>query len=857
MIKNLIGILNKSKGDDDLKKASPKSARTAQIIIFVNGILLTGIIFAFLIVFTKEIIKDEHTYIADHTVQNFLNVADNLTAVMRESSNTLAMTQDINRTMQVTRNHPAADLYELLWYSEKPDNNSTKNHRLISDEKLEFLYNAFISDNRVVNEAQKFMEQNSIRPNEVFIFESSIRDKNTGKSLSLLALNIQEASYPNGFLFGFVDVGALFESSFKNSSKYLAQITLQNTAFSESSWEFKLANNSDIPKDETQLFFLDVWQSNFEFALIFNNTHKLYFLNHIPIFFGVFGLLLTIAATFYIYNHQAQSNALASMNIELEKKNNALRNQISERARLNEALEQSEKENKSIIDAVSDIIFEVNIEGEILFLSASWRKVTGFDPDEFKGHELFSLLHPQDQQQQLKDFQLLIKGQKQAYRSFTRLRTSDGTHRAVEIAMSMIRQDQNNNLRVVGTLTDVEERRRAERALGEAEKKYRTIVENAAGGIYQLTPEGIYLSANPALARILGYESPEHALREIKNAFSMVYVDPKERQDIIEELSTQVNFYNCEAEVYKKDGSKIWVSENIRSVKDDNGSLLYFEGSMEDITQRKESEIALIEAKMNSDLANRAKSEFLANMSHELRTPLNSIIGFSEIIKNEVFGPIEEKSYWEYAKHINESGQNLLKVINEILDISRIEAGDRQLNESRVKIASVISECLEMLSAKIEANKMNIIDNSENVPTVLAEKLAIKQIIMNLLSNAIKFTPNGGRVTISYDVDLHGELRVSFTDTGIGLEDNQIQKAMSPFGQINSELDRSESGTGLGLTLVNSLIKMHGGRFELLSQKGIGTTATIIFPVDRVVVQKDREITNDTKSIEDDNQNNT
>lgn len=832
--------LSKERNREEQERSSFKSVRTAQIIIFVNGILLTAIIFAFLVVFTKDIIKDEHTYIADHTAQNFLNVADRLTSVMRETNNAYLISNDLEQANAVAKKHPAIDMFEILWVAQG-SNSVWGYEKLLSGENYENIYSAFINRDRIVNEVQQFMQSRDVSPNEIFIFETSIRDKDSGRSLSLLVIHNKLQGKPESFIFGYVDMNALFESSFKNSSKYLAQIFLKNTSSSENAWQFDLIQQSDIPRDEWQLFFLDVWQSGFELGLVFNSTHKLYFLHQIPVLFGLFGVLLTIAATFYMYHHQAQANTLASMNNELERKNNALRNQISERAKLNEILQQSEKENKAIIDAVSDIIFELNIEGEILFLSASWRKVTGFDPDQFSGHELFGLLHPQDQQQQIKDFQLLIKGQKQAYRSFTRLRTSDGTFRAVEIAMSMIRQDQNNNLRVVGTFTDVEERRRAERALSEAEKKYRTIVENAAGGIYQLTPEGIYLSANPALARILGYSSPEETLREVKNAFQVVYVNSKERSDIIQELSGNVNFYNCEAEVYKKDGSRIWVSENIRAVKDDNGSILYFEGSMENITHRKQAEIELLEAKMNSDLANRAKSEFLANMSHELRTPLNSIIGFSEIIKNEVFGPIQERSYWEYAKHINESGQNLLKVINEILDISRIEAGDRQLNESRVQLDNVISECLEMLGSKIENNKMNVINAVQGMPKVLCERLAIKQVFMNVLSNAIKFTPNGGRITISYEVDLHGELRVSFTDTGIGLEKDQIEKAMSPFGQINNELARNESGTGLGLTLVNALIKMHNGRFELLSQKGIGTTASVIFPVDRVLIHKEDE----------------
>lgn len=161
------------------------------------------------------------------------------------------------------------------------------------------------------------------------------------------------------------------------------------------------------------------------------------------------------------------------------------------------------------------------------------------------------------------------------------------------------------------------------------------------------------------------------------------------------------------------------------------------------------------------------------------------------------------------------------------------------LNEEVVDVAQVMQDSLELLAAKIESNQMHILNSLKDVPRVVGEELAIKQIFMNLLSNAIKFTPSGGRVTLSYEVDSHGELQILITDTGIGLDDHEIEKALSAFGQIDSEMNRSGSGTGLGLTLVNALMKMHGGRLELFSQKGVGTTASITFPVERISISQD------------------
>jgi signal transduction histidine kinase len=285
-------------------------------------------------------------------------------------------------------------------------------------------------------------------------------------------------------------------------------------------------------------------------------------------------------------------------------------------------------------------------------------------------------------------------------------------------------------------------------------------------------------------------------------------------------------------------GRIIWINENARAVKDEDGTILYYEGSIEDITQRKEAEIALIEAKLNSDLASRAKSEFLANMSHELRTPLNSIIGFSEIIKSEALGEIENKPYVDYAGDIHNSGTRLLNVINEILGISKIEAGERQLNETVVDISKITQTCIDLMANKIE-NRHIQVNNliADTTPHIVAEELALKQILMNLLSNAIKFTPENGSITLSADYD-GTDIRLSITDTGVGIDEVDIPKALSPFGQIDSTLARSNAGTGLGLTLVDSLIRLHDGSLELISQKGFGTTVTITIPEKRVAAKK-------------------
>ena len=386
---------------------------------------------------------------------------------------------------------------------------------------------------------------------------------------------------------------------------------------------------------------------------------------------------------------------------------------------------------------------------------------------------------------------------------------------------------------------DIEERRKAEKALAEAERKYRNIIENALAGIYQMTPEGQFISANPALANMLGYETPYELMQSITDFAAQCHVDASRRYQLAELLEKDGAFNNYEVPLKHKNGHTIWVNVSARLVKDEEGATHYYEGIMEDITQRREAEIALKEAKLESDIANRAKSEFLANMSHELRTPLNAIIGFSEIIKNEVFGPVGHKEYNEYAADIHNSGRRLLKVINEILDVSKIEAGERQLNENLVNIEKVVQTCCSLIVPKLESSSIKLENMlGEDTPKIIGEELAIKQMVMNLLSNAVKFTPAGGQITISCDVRKNGSCRLNIKDTGVGMAADQVEKAISPFGQLDTKLSRANSGTGLGLTLVNSLIKLHGGSLDIKSKENKGTTASLVFPSKRVALNK-------------------
>lgn len=254
------------------------------------------------------------------------------------------------------------------------------------------------------------------------------------------------------------------------------------------------------------------------------------------------------------------------------------------------------------------------------------------------------------------------------------------------------------------------------------------------------------------------------------------------------------------------------------------------------LRRRRAVEKSLILAKQEAELADRTKSEFLANISHELRTPLNAIIGFSEVIVNEVDGPIGNPKYQEYATHICDSGKHLLGIINEILDLSKIESGQAELMEETFAPQDSVQAAIRLVSAQSMSADIDVaLQDSSEVPDFYGDPRLLKQIVINLVSNAVKFTEPGGQVTVSLDAVLEGGLRIIIQDTGVGMTADELAIAIKPFRQVENAYKRSRPGTGLGLPLALALTELHGGTMTLASEPGQGTTVTVTFPAARSV----------------------
>ncbi|MET0841012.1 MAG: PAS domain-containing sensor histidine kinase [Methyloceanibacter sp.] len=378
--------------------------------------------------------------------------------------------------------------------------------------------------------------------------------------------------------------------------------------------------------------------------------------------------------------------------------------------------------------------------------------------------------------------------------------------------------------------------RRSEGAVRAGEERYRLLAENANDLITRHDEKGRIVFASLAAQQLLG-EPAQKILGD--GLFECVHV--ADRPAYLTALSrSQTNGEPIAVEFRLRRGSPgenaryIFVEMRCRPMQPADCEALDRPGIVavtRDITDRKAQEAELTRARDEAESASRAKSQFLANMSHELRTPLNAVIGFSEILNRELFGALEAR-YRDYARLIHESGEHLLNVVNDILDMSKIEAGKFDIVKEPFEVASLVRSCCDILRHTAERRGLTLIaDVAPGIPELPADKRACKQMLLNVIANAIKFTKEGGWVRVSARL-ARGNVELVVADNGIGIAAEDLPKLGNPFVQANNSYDRSYEGAGLGLSVVKGLARLHGGRFELESTLGQGTTAIIVLPLD-------------------------
>jgi PAS domain S-box-containing protein len=375
-------------------------------------------------------------------------------------------------------------------------------------------------------------------------------------------------------------------------------------------------------------------------------------------------------------------------------------------------------------------------------------------------------------------------------------------------------------------------RRRAEAALALSEERYRVLAESAQVGIWQVTPDGRSIYLNRAMCRLLEISEPSDVAEGYER-----FLTPESVARLHDERLSRMEGRRStyELELIGRLGTRRFVQVSGAPLYDERGRVASLIGTFTDITVHKQSEAQLRAAKEEAEAASRAKSEFLAMMSHELRTPLNAIIGFSEMMLEHVFGSVGDPRHEDYITAIHGSGKRLLEMINNILDLSKVEAGKLDLREDVVSVEGAVRDCLKLFESQVAGAGIALSLGVANPDLRLrCDRQMFERILMNLVSNAIKFTPNGGRVDVRADLEERGSLALVVSDTGVGVSKTDIETALSPFGQVESLLTRRHEGTGLGLPLSRILMEKHGGELIFESELGRGTTVTARFPKERV-----------------------
>lgn len=383
---------------------------------------------------------------------------------------------------------------------------------------------------------------------------------------------------------------------------------------------------------------------------------------------------------------------------------------------------------------------------------------------------------------------------------------------------------------LLGVIREVTGEVEAQRQLKESEATYRLIMEEATDMITRHDRAGQATYVSPAVKQILGYEP-----HEVIGQRSIDFAHPDDIADIValsRDAELTGSMATFEHRRRHRDGHYVWLESRVRFlVHADTGLPDGAIAISREIGRRKEFEQELLAARERAEHANQTKSRFLANMSHELRTPLNAIIGFSDIMVREMFGPIGNERYAEYVRIVNDSGALLLDLINDVLDMSRIEAGKYRLNVERLDMREPIDAVVQMLSNRATEKRLTIETVLPQATLhAVADRRVLMQVLLNLLSNSVKFTMPGGRIEIGATGSSE-DVRLWVSDTGIGIPPEFLSRVAQPFEQVSNELARSHGGSGLGLALVKSLVALHGGTFSIASVLGEGTCVTVTLPL--------------------------
>jgi PAS domain S-box-containing protein len=504
---------------------------------------------------------------------------------------------------------------------------------------------------------------------------------------------------------------------------------------------------------------------------------------------------------------------------------------VTERKLAEERLRESQSLLRTIIDAVPAIVNLKDRHARFLLVNRYQARAYGMEPEQMIGHTLEEVLGtPQGRLFTASDLGVLASGEPLLNYELEWIDRFGLTH-VMLVSKVPLKDSSGASTHLVSVALDITERRRMEesalRLLAAIETAPELFVIYDADDRIAVTNKH-FREINRAApgSAAMGMTFEEHIRRIVKAGLVPEAIGREE-----EWIAWRLQRHRNPAgpfEIRRQHGRTVRINEH----RLPDGSTVVMSA---DVTDLKRIETELRAAKEEADLANRAKTEFLANMSHELRTPLNSIIGFTDILVNRRFGR-DDPRYDSYLKDVNDAGRDLLRLINDIIDISRIERGQLVLSERNVDVPRLMTACYRLVLGRAHEAQVRIdLNLPKDFPALHADELRVKQALLNVLANAVKFTPEGGRIAFGAAVEQDGGITFTVKDTGIGIRAEEIPKVMSLFGQADGSLARKYDGAGLGLPMTRSLMELHGGEMKLESTPGVGTAVHLRFPKTRSV----------------------
>lgn len=506
----------------------------------------------------------------------------------------------------------------------------------------------------------------------------------------------------------------------------------------------------------------------------------------------------------------------------------AIKSDVTEKKKTEDALRESEEKLRNVIEHSNEMFYIHDTEHILKYVSPQAEEILGYSPKKLLVKWTSLTTDNLINKKGFKITEEAIKTGKKQDEYLLELKRKDGKKIFVQIAESPLKDEYGKVTGIAGALRDVTEKLKTEKALKESEERFRGLYENALLGIYRTAPSGKILLANPALLKLLGYET----LEEFKgiDASLALYEKPSTRNLFREIINNSEEIQGFETIAKKKDGTKFYIRESARAIKDEEGNIQFYEGIIEDITNQKEAEQKLIEAKETAESSDRVKTEFLAQMSHEIRTPINVILSFSNLIRDEVRGLISQELSNSFSI-IDSASRRMIRTIDLILNMSQLQTGAYKLKKTRLDIyQDILTQLYPEFSGLAHEKDLKLVINKKvEDPIIYVDEYSVRQIFDNLIHNAIKYTAKGG-IELSIENDSDNSIVVTVSDTGIGISEEYQPNLFKPFTQEEHGYTRKYEGNGLGLALVKRYCELNNVDIKVESKKGEGTKFILGFP---------------------------